>query len=80
MELGISKGETVLIRADIGQIIKSSNNIKPKDFLQIILSIVGDDGTIIAPAYTQSSYVKRNKKNILKILNSEKTWLSRKNI
>jgi aminoglycoside 3-N-acetyltransferase len=59
--IGLKKGGTVLIRADISQILKLKNNLKVKDILNVILDIVGEGGTIVSPAYTNSSFIKRNK-------------------
>lgn len=62
--IGLKKDDVVFIRADISKILKSSNGIKAKDILEVILDVVGENGTVIAPSYTTSSFIKRDKKNI----------------
>jgi aminoglycoside N3'-acetyltransferase len=63
----LEKGDTVLIRADISQILKSKNNLKAKDILDVILDVIGEGGTVISPAYTTSSFIKRDEKNIFTV-------------
>jgi aminoglycoside N3'-acetyltransferase len=60
--IGLKNGDTVLIRADISQILKSKNNLKAKDILDVILDVVGEDGTVISPSYTRSSFIKIDEK------------------
>lgn len=62
--IGLKKGDIVFIRADISQILKSKDGLKAKDILEVILDLVGEEGTVISPAYTRSTFIKRDKKNI----------------
>ena len=64
LSLGLKAGDIVFMRADISQILKSKDGLKAKDILEVLLDAVGKDGTVVSPAYTQSNFIKRDKKNI----------------
>jgi len=48
IKLGLGRGDTVLIRADLGAV----GRVDRKSFIQALLNIVGEDGTIISLAFT----------------------------
>lgn len=64
LSLGLKAGDIVFMRADISQILKSKDGLKAKDILEVLLDVVSKDGTVVSPAYTQSNFIKRDKKNI----------------
>lgn len=61
--IGLERGDTVLVRADIGKMLKLNSGLKTKDILDSILYVVGENGTVVAPAYTRTSFIKKDKNN-----------------
>jgi aminoglycoside N3'-acetyltransferase len=61
-KLGVSEGDTLLIRADLGAIGKLSRD--RLDYVNVILDAVGDSGTLVSLAFTGGSFIKKNIKNI----------------
>lgn len=59
-DMGIQKGDTLLIRADLGAIGKLETK-KREDYINFLLEAVGDDGTIIGLSFTSSFFIKKNK-------------------
>lgn len=64
INIGLKENDIVMIRADISNILKNIPDLKAKDILSILLEVVGENGTIVAPAYTSSSFIRRDKKII----------------
>lgn len=58
--LGINKGDTVLVRADLGAIGKLETK-KREDYINFILEAVGEEGTIIGLSFTGGFFIKKNK-------------------
>jgi len=56
--LGLSKGDNIYLRCDIGKIGKIDNK-SPRIILNIILDIIGEKGTLVCPAFTQTSKIGR---------------------
>jgi aminoglycoside N3'-acetyltransferase len=52
MKLGLGRGDAVMIRADLGAV----GRVDRKSFVQALLNVVGEDGTIITLAFTTSAY------------------------
>ena len=61
--IGIKSGDTVLVRADLGSIGKLKSRIR-EDYINFLLEVVGDSGTIVGLSFTSSFFIKENKKNI----------------
>lgn len=51
--LGVSVGDTILVRADLSNVGKISR----KNFLEALLNVVGTDGTIVSLAFTNSAFI-----------------------
>lgn len=60
MELGITNGDTLLIRADLGAIGKLETR-KRKDYINFMLDTVGEEGTIVGLSFTNGFFIKKNK-------------------
>ena len=60
ISLGIKKGDTLLIRADLGTIGKLKTKER-RDYINFILDVVGIEGTIVGLSFTSSFFIKRNK-------------------
>jgi len=61
--MGLKKGDVILIRASlksIGQV----DFLDKMDYINVILDIIGDEGTLISLAFTNSNFILR-KKNII---------------
>jgi aminoglycoside N3'-acetyltransferase len=58
--LGIKKGDTILIRADLGAIGKI-NTKKREDYINFILELVGEEGTIVGLSFVDGFFIKKNK-------------------
>lgn len=58
--LGITKGDTVLVRADLGVIGKIETK-KREDYINFILEVVGEEGTIVGLSFTSGFFIKKNK-------------------
>jgi aminoglycoside N3'-acetyltransferase len=52
MKLGLCRGDAVLIRAGLGAV----GRVDRKSFIQALLNVVGEDGTIISLAFTPAAY------------------------
>lgn len=61
--LGVKKGDTLLIRADLGAIGRLSSR-KRLDYIQFLVDAVGEEGTIVGLAFTGGAFLRRNKNNI----------------
>lgn len=55
VSMGISQGDTVVVRADMGAV----GRIRRQDFLNALLKAVGDEGTLVGLAFTETSFIKR---------------------
>ncbi|MBE0492572.1 MAG: AAC(3) family N-acetyltransferase [Sulfurospirillum sp.] len=60
--IGIKKGDTLLVRADLGAIGKLETR-KREDYISFMLDAVGDEGTIIGLSFTGGFSIKKNKNN-----------------
>lgn len=58
--LGITKGDTVLVRADLGAIGKLETK-KREDYINFMLEAVGEEGTIVGLSFTNGFFIKKNK-------------------
>ncbi len=59
-KLGIIKGDTLLVRADLGAIGKLETK-KREDYINFMLEAVGEEGTIIGLSFTSYFFIKKNK-------------------
>ena len=60
-ELGVERGDTLLIRADLSAIGKLETR-KREDYINFILQVIGEEGTLIGLSFTNSfSMLKKNK-------------------
>ncbi len=62
-QMGVKRGDTVLVRADLGAIGKLESR-KREDYVNFLLEVVGEEGTIIGLSFTNSFFIKKDK-NIL---------------
>jgi len=60
LDIGIKKGDTVLVRADLGAIGKLETK-KREDYINFIFEAVGEEGTIVGLSFTNSFFIKKNK-------------------
>ncbi|MBE0494495.1 MAG: AAC(3) family N-acetyltransferase [Thiomicrospira sp.] len=61
-ELGLQVGDTLLVRADLGSIGKLSRN--RLDYIDVILGVLGESGTLVGLAFTGATFIRKDKKNI----------------
>lgn len=61
--LGVKKGDTLLIRADLGSIGKLVTK-KREDYINFMLEAVGEEGTIVGLSFTDGFFVIKNKNKI----------------
>ena len=61
--LGVKKGDTLLVRADLSQvgILTTKNKM---DYIDAILRCIGEEGTLVGLSFTRDSILKVNKENI----------------
>ncbi len=57
--LGITKGDVILIRASLGAVGRMEK--KASTFIDALLNMVGEEGTIVSLAFTNSSFIKKAK-------------------
>lgn len=57
--LGIKQGETLLIKVNLGA-IGMIDSKKRSDYLEAILAAIGDEGTLVTFAFTETSFIKVN--------------------
>lgn len=60
LNIGIKKGDTLLVRADLGTIGKLETK-KREDYINFMLDAVGEEGTIVGLSFTTGFFVKKNK-------------------
>lgn len=58
--LGIQKGDTVLVRADLSSIGKLESKNR-QDYINFILEAVGEEGTIVGLSFTESFFLRKNR-------------------
>lgn len=58
-QMGIHKGDVVLIRASLGAVGKISGGAD--NFINALLNVVGTEGTIVSLAFTDASFIKTPK-------------------
>ncbi len=58
--IGIKKGDTLLVRADLGKIGKLETK-KREDYINFMLEAVGKEGTIVGLSFTSGFFIKKNK-------------------
>lgn len=58
--LGIKKGDTLLVRADLGAIGKLETK-KREDYINFMLEALGEEGTIVGLSFTSGFFIKKNK-------------------
>ncbi len=61
--IGVKKGDTLLIRADLGAIGKLESK-KREDYINFLLGAVGEEGTIVGLSFTSGFFIKKSKTNI----------------
>lgn len=61
--LGLQKGDTLLVRADLGTIGKLESK-KREDYINFLLEAVGEEGTIVGLSFTSGFFLRKNKNNI----------------
>lgn len=71
VRLGVCEGDIILVRADLGAIGKLSRD--RLDYVNVILDVIGDTGTLVGLAFTGGSFIKRNKSNIFNGINKANT-------
>jgi len=59
-KLGVQKGDTLLVRADLGAIGKLETK-KREDYINFMLEVVGEEGTIVGLSFTTGFFIKKNK-------------------
>lgn len=59
INIGIQSGDVVLIRADLGAVGRVKGGAQA--FVDALLDVVGDEGTIVSLAFTRASFFKRPK-------------------
>lgn len=59
--MGVACGDTILLRAGLGAIGKIQGGAET--FLDVLLEIVGSEGTIVSLAFTDASFLKRPSKS-----------------
>ena len=59
--LGVKKGDTLLVRADLGTIGKIDTK-KREDYINFMIETVGEEGTIVGLSFTDGFFVIKNKK------------------
>jgi aminoglycoside N3'-acetyltransferase len=60
VNIGVKKGDILLVRADLGNIGKLATK-KREDYVNFMLDAVGEEGTIIGLSFTSSFFIKKNK-------------------
>ena len=60
--LGVAKGDVIFIGADLMRVGYFNKSVEQtcRDWVDILIELVGDDGTLIIPAYTKSNWVWRS--------------------
>jgi aminoglycoside N3'-acetyltransferase len=73
ISMGIQSGDTILVRADLGKILKKPGEkphkeslMKKTDYLDGILDAVGKTGTVVGLSFTSSNFIKKRKDQIFK--------------
>lgn len=61
--LGVERGDTLLVRADLGSIGKLTTKNRT-DYIQFLLDTVGKEGTIIGLSFTKGFFIKKDTKTI----------------
>jgi len=72
IKLGIKKKDVLYISADLLKVVYFDKNIDKflNDWVEIFLTVVGDEGTLITPSYTEFFLKYKKKKNIIFQVNS----------
>lgn len=60
LKMGVKKGDTLLIRADLGSIGKLETKQR-EDYVNFLLDAVGEDGTIVGLSFTSGFFIKGSK-------------------
>lgn len=64
LDIGIKKGDTLLVRADLGAIGKLETK-KREDYINFMIEAIGEEGTIVGLSFTQSFNILKKNKNII---------------
>lgn len=59
-QIGIKKGDTLLVRADLGSIGKLSSKNR-NDYINFLIEAVGEQGTVVGLSFTSSFFIRKNK-------------------
>jgi len=70
-QIGLKNGDTLLVRADLFAIGKLSRD--GIDYVKVFLDILGDTGTLIALAFTNTTFIIKNKNYIFDGTNKANT-------
>jgi len=70
-QLGVKEGDTLLLRADLGAIGRFSRN--RLDYVEVILDVLGETGTLVGLAFTGASFFKKNRQYIFDGTNKANT-------
>jgi len=60
LEIGLNKGDVVLIRASLGAVGRITGGAQT--FIDALLEVLGDEGTIVSLAFTSGSFLQKPKK------------------
>lgn len=70
--LGIQKGDTLLVRANLGAIGKLATK-KREDYINFLIEVVGKEGTIVGLSFTNSFFLRKNKNIVFDGYNKSNT-------
>lgn len=63
LDLGVNKGDTLLVRADLKSIGKIEGKNR-QDYIQFLLDAVGKEGTIVGLSFTQGSFITKDREYV----------------
>ena len=74
-DIGIKKGDILLVTADLGQVgfFYKSRKLTSKIFIELLLEAVGPEGTIVSTTFTKKFLRFKKNKNIIFHKNSPTT-------
>ena len=73
--LGVSKGDVVFLTADLLRVGYFRGNAEEtlKDWVEILMDVIGDEGTLVIPAYTETFFRFSSKKKAMFSSSAETT-------
>ncbi|MDY0320121.1 MAG: AAC(3) family N-acetyltransferase [Arcobacteraceae bacterium] len=72
LALGVKKGDTILVRADLGTVGKLETK-KREDYINFMLDAVGEEGTIVGLSFTSGFFIKKKNSPIFDGTNKSNT-------